>query len=483
MSASQQVPAASLAEGLASASTIPLSSCLPDVLWPPIPGSYAARLLTQLLFLEKSQWLSEEALEARQLKQLASLANHSFRHVPYYAERLERAGFRPGGTFKREMLEQLAPLTRRELQTVGDAIFASELPVGHGKPTTRMTTGSTGAPVTVRGTDVTDFFWRALTIRDHLWHRRDFSQPLAAIRFTRDPEAAAPSGARRSDWGPATRGVVPTGPGALLSIASSVDEQVAWLRHIDPAYVMAYPSALAAVVDVLGEGRVPLPGLRQVRTFGEVVEPQLRESVRHVLGVPLIDTYSSQEVGYLALQCPDHEHYHVQAERLLVEVLDEEGRPCEAGQVGRVVVTDLHNFASPLLRYEIGDYAKLGGPCDCGRGLPVLTQILGRERNMLQLPDGERRWPSFGQGVRPEDLPPFFQVQLVQRSLEEIEVLVVRPDPLTAEEQQQATRYLQQTLDHPFRFDFRHVDEIARGPGGKFEDFVCRIPREGGQAA
>ena len=55
-----------------------------------------------------------------------------------------------------------------------------------------------------------------------------------------------------------------------------------------------------------------------------------------------------------------------------------------------MVITDLHNFAMPLIRYEIGDYAEAGDLCPCGRGLPVITRIVGRVHNMLTLPSGEQ---------------------------------------------------------------------------------------------
>jgi phenylacetate-coenzyme A ligase PaaK-like adenylate-forming protein len=94
--------------------------------------------------------------------------------------------------------------------------------------------------------------------------------------------------------------------------------------------------------------------------------------------VPLTDLYAADEAGCIALQCPDHEHYHVQSESVLVEVLDVEGRACAPGAVGRVVVTTLQNFAMPLVRYDIGDVAEAGDPCPCGRGLPVLRRIARR---------------------------------------------------------------------------------------------------------
>src|SRR3546814_16158281 len=106
--------------------------------------------------------------------------------------------------------------------------------------------------------------------------------------------------------------------------------------------------------------------------------------------------YSSQECGYFALQAPGHDHYLVQAEVVLLEVLRADGSPCEPGETGRVVVTPLTNYAMPLLRYEIGDFATVGAASPCGRGLPVLDRILGRVRNMLVPPDRQRHWTAFG---------------------------------------------------------------------------------------
>jgi phenylacetate-CoA ligase len=129
----------------------------------------------------------------------------------------------------------------------------------------------------------------------------------------------------------------------------------------------------------------------------------------------------------------------------------------------------------PLVRYDIGDYAEVGPPCDCGRGLPVLTRILGRQRNMLMLPNGESRWPALGQGDDPQSLPPFFQFQVVQRSPRQITLRVVRPAPFNVAESDRMREYVRQTLGHPFDVSIEYVDSIPRSPSGKFEDFVSEI--------
>ncbi len=257
-----------------------------------------------------------------------------------------------------------------------------------------FTSGSTGKPVMVVTTGLTQLLWNAFTARDHLWHRRDFRAKLAAIRFVSGDACDPPDGRMGQNWGPATAGITRTGPSATLHIKAGIDQQIPWLVKQDPEYLITYPSNVLALARKCEQRGIKLPSLREIRTFGEILEPHTREAVHRAFGVKTVDMYSSQEVGYIALQCPDHEHYHVQSENVLVEVLREDGTPCEAGEIGRIVVTALHNFATPIIRYRIGDFAEVGSPCPCGRGLPVLNRVVGRQRNMLVLPNGDLRWPS-----------------------------------------------------------------------------------------
>jgi phenylacetate-CoA ligase len=142
-------------------------------------------------------------------------------------------------------------------------------------------------------------------------------------------------------------------------------------------------------------------------------------------------------------------------------------------------VTTLHNFATPLLRYELGDYAEVGGACPCGRGLPVLTRVFGRQRNMLTLPDGGQRWPTFGDSTEfvaaLSTLPSIEQFQVIQRSTEKLEVRLVCARPLDEVEEELVCDYLDGALGARFETTFSYYDEIPRSPGGKFEDFRSEI--------
>ncbi|MCE9661363.1 MAG: hypothetical protein K8R60_22785 [Burkholderiales bacterium] len=198
--------------------------------------------------------------------------------------------------------------------------------------------------------------------------------------------------------------------------------------------------------------------------------------MRTRFGREIEDNYSSQEIGVIALQCPAGDGlYHTMAESLVVEVLAEDGRPCGAGEVGRVVVTDLHNFASPLVRYEIGDWAEVGPPCPCGRGLPTLARILGRERNLLVKADGSRNWPLVG-FHRFDQVAPVQQYQVVQHGIDDIELKVVTAGPLGDAECAALGAIVQKALGvgAPARVTQQRTP-LPNARGGKFEEFVCRI--------
>ncbi|HTT08167.1 MAG TPA: AMP-binding protein [Gammaproteobacteria bacterium] len=433
-------------------------------------------MLKQLQQLEESQWWPAEQLLEYQLNQMQLLFQHAWHTSPFYRERLTVAGYMTDLTLDWTMWRRLSLLTRREIQHAGDTLHSSKVPARFGCITTVQTSGTTGEPVTVRRTEIDQLLWEALTLRDHVWHQRDFSGRLAVIRESIDPGLGAPpDGAIINNWGTPVCEVAVTGAAGVLK-SSDIETQARWLIRFNPDYLLTYPTILKALAEYFAATSERLPNLRGVRTLGETVAPDLRESCRQVWGVPLHDMYSCTELGYLALQCPQNDgHYHVMAESVLVEILDEKGGSCAPGEIGRMVATSLHNFATPLIRYELGDYVEAGPPCRCGRGLPTITSIPGRTRNLLILPTGQRRWANVSFDRYPEIMM-VRQHQLVQHTPQDIEARLVVDVPLTASQETLLREIILEELGYPFRLSLTYFkDEIPRGPGGKFEKFVSHI--------
>jgi phenylacetate-CoA ligase len=429
--------------------------------------------LAQLYQLEQTQYFPPELLRLRQLQQFSLLARHAFETSAFYRERLA-GGSGTTEAWTEERLASLPVLTRRELLTQAARLHSQRPPESHGPWQELQTSGSTGEVVAVRRTGVNQLLWLALSMRDHLWHQRDFRKSIAVFRAhvaALDDEAQA----RAQGWGPPLSLLHETGPCFTQPLSTDVDFLASWLSEKDPAYLLTYPTNLAALLERYEAGTPKPRSLLEVRTIGETLDPELRQRCRATLGVGIVDAYSAQEVGAIALQCSASPLYHVHAESLIVEVLDESGRPCQPGATGRVVVTDLHNFATPLIRYELGDYAEVGGACPCGRQLPTLARVLGRRRNMVVLPGGERYWPLVGLH-RYREVGSILQYQLVQHDLEQVELKLVTAAPLEAAAEQRLTAIVQEALRHPFQIRITYVaGQLPRGPGGKFEEFVSLV--------
>lgn len=446
-----------------------------SIAWPAIPGPDAAKRLAVLRQLEVNQWRRPDEIRRGQFLQLNSLLRHAKATVPFYGQRLRDAGLtgkRPVGP---EDWLRMPLLTRQDIQKAGDKLRSTAPPRDHGEITKASTSGSTGMPVTVFGTAATKFFWEVLTLREHLWQGRDLMGTMAAIRRVSDGSAAYPKGLSLPQWGAAVAQVFDNGPIHALEIESSIAQQAEWLSRINPDYLRGYPTNLLSLTRYCESHGVKLPRLKQCLTFGELVHPHVREACRETWGVEIADSYSSQEVGYMSLQAPGHEHQLVQAEFALVEVLDRDGRPCSPGEVGRVVVTSLHNFAMPLLRYDIGDFAEVGEACPTGRGLPVLKRILGRERNMLVDREGNEYWPAFGVKTMTK-IAPIRQFQLAQVSIGKVEARLVPERPLSEAEITGIREHLTTRLPGSMAVELKMLDDIPRSAGGKYEDFVneCR---------
>jgi phenylacetate-CoA ligase len=394
---------------------------------------------------------------------------HAVRTIPYYRDSLGTDSGLLNEDFTPRVFAGLPGTSRTILQQNFESLKSNALPAGHGAARLGNTSGSTGEPARYLTTDLSVFFWHAFALRDHLWHRRNFLATMLVIRAGKKQVEI------RSNWfAEEKNAAIETGP--LVSVPTHLGTEQQWnlvLKH-DPEYLLATATILRDLAEYSLQSKNAPSRLKEVRSFGEPVDPQLRELCRRAWNVPLSDVYSTRETGYIALQCPEHEHFHIQSEGAVVEVVDESGEAAKPGQIGRVVVTPLHNFAMPLIRYDLGDFAEVGPPCPCGRGLPVLRRIAGRVRNMLVLPSGKRIWPMLGTD-KYRGVAPVRAAQVAQKSLSEIEMRLVVERQLTGNEERALAEILLSSLGTRFTVSFAYFDRLPHTADGKFEDFISLV--------
>jgi phenylacetate-CoA ligase len=190
-----------------------------------------------------------------------------------------------------------------------------------------------------------------------------------------------------------------------------------------------------------------------------------------VFGCRVFNRYGCREVSVIASECPAHRGLHTMAEGLYVEI-ERSGQ--QAGQLGSVLITDLLNYAMPLIRYRIGDVgAWLDGACPCGRGLPRLARVAGRVTDFLVGSDGRLVSGIFLATYVVGKRPSLGQVQIHQESAGQVLFRIQRGPSFRHGEdldylRQAARRYLGDAAV----VDCEFVDELTAEPSGKF--LFCR---------
>ncbi|MEM9102289.1 MAG: AMP-binding protein [Pseudomonadota bacterium] len=442
--------------------------------WPPVLNPWAGGVISLLYQLDQTQWWPLKDIEQQQLRQANILVKHSVANSPFYQALFQEHGITTTNMTSWEEWRQLPIIDRKMLQAATKDWQSQIIPEDHGQQMEYFTSGSTGMPLRSCHTTLGLLFKTAMVLRQHHWSQENTQLKAAYIQESSNPHAAKLRFAK--NWETLTNNVIETGPAMVMSPQLSTEEHLAHLCDFQPNYLFSYPSIIATLAKHAIKHGIDLPFLQQIGTYGEVLEPHTRHLVKHAWGIDVTDGYSAKEIGPIALQCPHAHHYHVQSEALIVEVLNNDNEPCKPGEIGRLVITVLHNFSHPIIRYAIGDYAIPGDPCACGRNLPVLEKIIGRQRNMLLYPDGSQRWPSLKESdlshASQNDFPAIHQFQILQHSVERLEAKVVTEKPWSIQEEHQIVYYLKNQLGSHWQIDISYQDHIERGKNGKFEDFI-----------
>ncbi len=394
-------------------------------------------------------------------QQLAHLLKHAKTNSPFWRERLPgKKRLAPAG----EMLADIQPLNRHDLQTNFERLSAQFPERAELEIEIVSTSGSTGTPIRVeRAAELYFPLYHGVTLLTAMWHGFDQTKPVGVLASAIKDADGAPLGAPFHWFGPVAAGFA----------RSTKDREAAELYDYcagkTPSYLQCGPFFAHALARyALESGRRDLAP-KFVQTTGSVVSEDLRETVRLGLGAKIVDRYSCEETGYIAVQCPKHDHFHVMSPVNFVEIVDDKGAPCAVGVPGRVLLTSMHSYAMPLIRYEIGDMAEWGPPCDCGSGLPVITRVWGRTRHHITTPDGRKTHARiYARDF--QSIPGLLAYRFVLHHNETV-VAQLRVASPSAQIVSAVTQKVQAALSHPYPVQIRYVDRIDWGNNSKQEYF------------
>jgi phenylacetate-CoA ligase len=430
-------------------------------------GSFASYLRV----LKDSEWLRPEELAQFQAWRLERLVRHACARTQFYRDRLAVL-FDTVGNLDLSRWSEVPILVRTDVAAHSHEMRVADLSNEFGAVIEIQTSGTLGTPLKVAVNEMVPLSTNASLARLARWFGLDVSRSLATIKtFPGDDSARYPAGKNSKGW---VRGQA--GGHFLLDVATSIREQLEWLSRVHAPYLLTYPSNVYALAEAVSPREGRALEIEAVFGFAETVPDGARELVGERFGARLIPFYSTREIGVIAIQCPETPHYHVAAENVVMELLDDEGNDVPVGERGRVVITGLQNYAMPFIRYAIGDVAIASNKiCPCGRSLPVIERIEGRVRNAFTFRDGTRVWPRGWLAREMQAFVPFRQYQMVQTDFEAIEFRYV-PDGSGREPDLSGLMSLAKQKMHPsVNISLAPMAELPRGPSGKFEDYISLV--------
>jgi phenylacetate-CoA ligase len=361
------------------------------VLYPGWESRFRRRpTLAHLRELERTEWCSLDELRALQDAELKKLLAHAFAQAPHYRRSFEHAGVSPDDIHGVDELCKLPLLTREAATDCFEERKSTAEPL---PKISKMTSGTTGRPLAF-GYDMGSEYWRQATkLRGYGWagyrpgdRSLHFWGSIAALYpppMKAQVKSAVDRFIRREHYIDCTD----HSEEALAGVVRQI-------RELRPNVIVCYAQAGAALARHVVETKCRDWKDIAVISAAERLFPADRDVMVEAFGEGIFETYGSREVMLIAAECPAHQGLHVSMENLAVEIVVRDGeteRLALPGELGEVVITDLHNFGAPFIRYVNGDLAVALPPerCPCGRWLSRLKGVEGRSTDTLR--DGEGR--------------------------------------------------------------------------------------------
>jgi phenylacetate-coenzyme A ligase PaaK-like adenylate-forming protein len=179
------------------------------------------------------------------------------------------------------------------------------------------------------------------------------------------------------------------------------------------------------------------------------------------IGVACLSRYSAAEVGPIAYECQRVQgHYHIVHSNVIVEYDDQLTTTSNGVTVGRLLLTHLHSYATPIIRYDIGDFGQLEDRCPCGHDGPTLSNIYGRGKHFLRHPDGSLVPFYLSTRALLRVVPGFAECRVRQNELDTIDVELGGRNSISEEEKSNLTKLIVASTDPAFRLRIKTTDHI-----------------------
>jgi len=423
--------------------------------------------ITEIALIETG---SRSAREHWQQIQLRNLVKHVTQRSAFWRSRI---GSRKASDID---LASLPILTRQDLRTQ----VASEGPLlrpADGFTTkAHSTSGSSGVPVQFFLSDFNGNYNGIRSLAQFFLDGLDLSLNRTQVRPAADPVTGGVSVVKAESWLGSLHPLFKSGKNkhiAYFRLQEVCNKVVLELKKDDVGYLVAMPSTIERISDSFD-----LSFLKAANTTIWIANSSsVTQSVRKVfadLAIPVRANYSSEEVGMIGAECSKFAgYYHVATSNVIVEVVDHK-MEVDGMNLGKVLVTHLHSYATPFIRYDLDDLACLEAKCPCGHNGPTIYNLYGRVSSAIKHRDG-RMSPVSIRLRTLKTLVDFTEYRIRQTAYDKIVIEFGGRSELKPQEIAAVSGYLQESAGPEFDIEIKASKEIDWGQSRKRLPFLCEI--------
>ena len=432
-------------------------------------GEYTLKYIHEF---EKSQWMKKSELEEIQWNKIIKLINYAYENSTYYRRLYKKHGINPSEIVDKKDLLKIPYLTKDALRYDQDDMFT---PLAKKERISYKTTGgSTGQAVTVAKSMKARACQDAAMWRCLRWFDVDIGDKQA--RFW---------GVPFSRFGQFKQKALDCLMNRVRLSGFNYDDRVFTkfydtLIKFKPKYFYGYVSIIKDFAYFCSENNLDTSclKLKAIVTTSEPLYDDTKDYLQKVFHCPVVNDYGSGETGPIAYTC-NYGGFHLMTDNLFIEIITEDNQQARPGEKGEVVVTELNNYIMPLIRYNIKDIVELGASeCVCGRGLPVINNVAGRDRDVLLSANGTKVHGAFinyiAQQCKKNGLG-LKQYQVVQSKIYLVTVYIIADYGYTSDTRDFIVDKLKEVLGNDVSVEVLLVNKIDREKSGKLRVVKCEI--------
>jgi len=417
--------------------------------------------------LMRNQWRPYEELKNEQEKQLRHMINFVYHNIPYYHKLLDSLHLRPDDIRKKEDLQKLPIITKEVINKNWDDF--KPLCLSKIKYYQRSTGGSTGTPFKYRLEKFDRFLGGALMYRG--WGYAGYGLGDRMVFF-------GGSSLRITTGSSLSRFSHEISRNIRMLSSFDMDEEnlikyVHTINKFRPKFMYGYASSFYFFAKWLEQNGLEVHAPKAIFTTAEKLFPNMRKKIEDAFRTEVYDAYGLNDGGVSACECSEHLGLHIDMERAIMEVVDENGDQIESGQ-GRIIATSLHNHAMPFIRYDTGDIGHvILDICGCGRQYKLLKEVVGRQQEILSTPDGKHIHGEFFTHIFWE-IDGVKEFQVIQRNSDRLIIRIV-PDENFDKKQLEVIKEIIRKRSELWQIDFEFPDKIERTRAGKYKFVIKEI--------